>query len=95
MTEGTGMSGVCEGRGKAGGTRKRLIGDRAVIPGGSRFILAYRARERELVLVYYTITVTKNACIPSCPSDKDRDGARGNQVGVRLRVYAKAVSRER
>lgn len=95
MTEGTGMSGVCEGRGKAGGTRKRPIGDRAVIPDGSRFILAYRARERELVLVYYTITVTKNDCISSCPSDKDRDGARRNQVGVRLRVYAKAVSRER
>jgi len=36
MAEGTwGMSGACEGRGKARGTRKRLIGDRAVIPGRS------------------------------------------------------------
>jgi len=35
MAEGTGMSGAREGRGKARGTRKRLIGDRAVIPGRS------------------------------------------------------------
>lgn len=68
MAEGTKMSRICEGRGKAEGTRKRLIEDRAVIPAGSRFILTYRVRERELA-GYYTIAATKSASISSCPRE--------------------------
>lgn len=69
MAEGTEMSRICEGRGKAGGTRKRLIEDRAVIPAGnSRFILTYRVRERELA-GYYTIAATKSASISSRPRE--------------------------
>lgn len=73
MAEATGMSAVCEGRGKAAGTRKRLIEDQAVIPGGSRFILRYCLRE--LALVYYTIAATKTVSIPSCLSEEDRNSA--------------------